>query len=186
MLLSMMAMDLGAEKVVGVEANPLMCNIARDILRLNGFTNDTTAGNVRLYEGKFESLNRRSKFVGKPADVVVSETFDAALIGEGFLSMLSHAKSQNLIKKNAKVVPSAATVFVQLLESTFSLPPGDASSNEKIFSHSDSPYLATRKYNLEPLRHHRPGGVFTVRYLDEQNALRSVECNFSTVIFLIA
>jgi predicted RNA methylase len=30
----MMAIDLGAEKVLGVEANPLMCEIAKEVLKV--------------------------------------------------------------------------------------------------------------------------------------------------------
>lgn len=195
MLLSMMATDLGASKVVGVEANPLMCEVAREVLRLNGYTNDSTTGNIRLYEGRFETLYPGDKQMGKPADIFVSETFDSGLIGENFLSILSHAKTNHLIKKTAIIIPNSATMFVQLLESTFSLPPGrpqgdrsEAKSEAEVResereSERESvimgeehgiapPYRVAGKYNLEPMRRHRPAGVFTVRYLDEQNAVR--------------
>lgn len=165
----MMATDLGASKVVGVEANPLMCEVAREVLRVNNYTNDTTTGNIRLYEGRFESLYRSSKFMGKPADVFVSETFDSALIGENFLSILSHAKTHNLITPDAVVVPNSGTIFVQLLESSLSLPPGSSESEEE---EDLSPFRAAGKYNLEPMRRHRPAGVYTVRHLDEPNAVR--------------
>ena len=188
MLLSMMAMDLGASKVVGVEANPLMCEVAREVLRVNGYTNDSTAGNIRLYEGRFETVYPGDKQMGKPADIFVSETFDSGLIGENFLSVLSHAKTHRLLKKTATIIPNSATMFVQLLESTFSLPPGTpsqaeaeaaaaaAAEGERSAQGSEHdrlpPFRVAGKYNLEPMRRHRPAGVFTVRYLDEQNAVR--------------
>jgi len=52
MLLSMMALDLGAKRVLGVESNPLMCSIAREVLLLNNYSSPSIA----LYEGAFETL----------------------------------------------------------------------------------------------------------------------------------
>jgi hypothetical protein len=56
----------------------------------------------------------------QPADVFISETFDAALLGERFISILSHAKSSGMLRKDAVIIPSAAVVHVQLLQSTVS------------------------------------------------------------------
>ena len=61
------------------------------------------------------------KQLKKPADVMVSETFDAALIGEKFLSILTHAKTSGVLKKNALIIPNSAVIFGTLLESTLSL-----------------------------------------------------------------
>jgi len=63
MLLSMMAVELGAAKVLGVEANPLMGKIAKEVLRGNNYTNDTDRGNIRLHIGHFEDLKRGGKHV---------------------------------------------------------------------------------------------------------------------------
>ena len=52
MLLSMMALDLGAKRVLGVESNPLMCSIAREVLSLNNYS----SASIALYEGAFETL----------------------------------------------------------------------------------------------------------------------------------
>ena len=52
MLLSMMALDLGATRVLGVESNPLMCSIAREVLSLNNYS----SASIALYEGAFETL----------------------------------------------------------------------------------------------------------------------------------
>lgn len=98
----------------------------------------------------------------KPVDIMVSETFDAALIGEKFLSILTHAKSKKLLKRSGVIIPNSATLYGQLLESTLSLKRGG----------NNSAYLAAGKYNLEPMRKYRPSGVYTVRYLNEQNAVR--------------
>ncbi len=152
-------------------------------LQINGYTNDSSRGKVRLYEGLFENIRAGDKLAGKPADVFVSETFDAALIGENFLSILTHAKTNKFIKRNATIIPNSATIFIQLLESTFSLPAGrgamrsgrednSSDSSSEVSGSIASPFLAAGKYNLEPMRRHRPAGVYTVRYLNEQNAVR--------------
>lgn len=98
----------------------------------------------------------------KPATIFVSETFDAALIGEKFLSILTHAKKEKIITADATVIPNSAVIFGQLLESTLSLR-RDA---------NNTPLLNLGKYNLEPMRKYRPSSVYTVRYLNEQNAVR--------------
>jgi hypothetical protein len=93
---------------------------------------------------------------------LVTETFDAALIGEGALSIFNHARTGGFLKSTSIVIPSSAEVFVQLLESTFSLRRGENNSN----------FLHSGKFNLEPMRRFRAADVYTVRYLNEQNAVR--------------
>ena len=63
MLLSMMAADLGAVRVLGVEVNPVMCKLAKEVLQINNFTNNTSSGNIRLYEDRFEKLKVGHKHV---------------------------------------------------------------------------------------------------------------------------
>jgi len=57
-----------------------------------------------------------------PADILVSETLDSSLIGEGFISSLCDAKTRGLITQNATIIPARATVWIQLVETTLSLP----------------------------------------------------------------
>ena len=63
MLLSMMSLSQGAASVLGVEENPTMCKIAREVLKLNNFTHHVKAGRIRLYEGSFQSLHLGHKKV---------------------------------------------------------------------------------------------------------------------------
>lgn len=162
MLLSMMSLKLGASKVLGVESDPSMCKIAREVLRVNNFSRQVISGKISLYEGTFESLHVGHKQLKKPVDIMVSETFDAALIGEKFLSVITHAKSSGVLKKNAIIIPNSAVIFGQLLESTLSLRRGANNTN----------LLVGGMFNLEPMRKYRPSNVYTVRYLNEQNAVR--------------
>lgn len=56
MLLSMISMDLGAAAVLGVEENHNMASIAKEVLRVNNFTNNSNKGKILLFEGSFENL----------------------------------------------------------------------------------------------------------------------------------
>lgn len=113
------------------------------------------------------------------AHVLVSETFDAGLVGENFLSILTHARTSGLLTRRAIIIPSAARVYVQLLESTMSLPmrdvidsDGDGAANSISLNASTKGFLVKQRYNLEPLRRHRRANGYTVRYLNEDNSVR--------------
>ena len=69
------------------------------------------------------------------------------------------------MKKKAVVIPNAAKIYGQLLESTLSLPRGRNGTEFYAFT-------GDKRYNLEPMRGFRPSNVYTVRYLNEQNAVR--------------
>lgn len=56
MLLSMMSARLGAARVLGVESNPTMLTIAKEVLRVNNFTADYRKKRVSIYEGEFQTL----------------------------------------------------------------------------------------------------------------------------------
>ena len=116
------------------------------------------------------------------ADILVSETFDAGLVGENFLSILTHARTSGLLTKRAIIIPSAARVYVQLLESTMSLPMSDKDGSDggaagtttttTSLNASTKGFLVKQRYNLEPLRRHRRANGYTVRYLNEDNSVR--------------
>lgn len=105
-------------------------------------------------------------YLQKPFDIMVSETFDAALIGEKFLPILIHAKSSGLLTHDAVIIPNSAIIHAQLMESTFSLPLGST-------QHGLSFHASKEMFNLEPMRRFRHAGGYTVRYLNEANAVRA-------------
>eukprot|EP01035_Chromulina_nebulosa_P023992 gene23992-31147_t len=168
MLLSMMAHRLGAARVVGVEGNPLMAKIAKEVLEINNLSGAVKSGKIQLFEDQFEKLKLGHKKLRKPVDILVSETFDAALIGEKFLSILVHAKSSGLLKPNATIIPHSAIIHAQLMESTFSLPLGNVTEGRDF--HAGVGFGSG--FNLEPMRRFRATGTYTVRYLNEANAIR--------------
>lgn len=69
MLLSMMAADLGAASVLGVEANPVMGGIAAEVLSLNNYTDDPRTGRIRLHVGRFEDVKRSQELVSILSDI---------------------------------------------------------------------------------------------------------------------
>ena len=79
--------------------------------------------------------------------------------------MKTHAKKYKLIKKNAVIIPNSATIYGQLFESTFSL-------QKK--NNNDNNHVHVNKFNitLEPMRKYRLANKYTVRYLNERNAVR--------------
>lgn len=109
-LLAMMAARAGAGEVVACEAVPLIAEKAREIVAANGY-----ADRVRIVAKPSNRLVVGTDMAG-PADVLVTEIFDAALIGEGALATFEDAWAR-LLKPDAIVIPAAATVRAQLVES---------------------------------------------------------------------
>jgi tetratricopeptide (TPR) repeat protein len=106
-LLSMMAARAGAKKVIACEMNTKLARTAREIVEDNGL------------DDKITILNRHSgelimgEDLDEPVRVVVSEIVDAALIGEGVLPSLRHARRE-LSTDDAIMIPAGASVWVQL------------------------------------------------------------------------
>jgi tetratricopeptide (TPR) repeat protein len=107
-LLSMMAVRAGAECVTAVEANKEMAHIARRIIGQNGFEDDIQVFNMH------STLMKVGKELPRPADVVVAEIVDAALLGEGVLPSLRHARAALTVEKPI-MIPQGARVFGALV-----------------------------------------------------------------------
>ncbi|MDA1100529.1 MAG: tetratricopeptide repeat protein [Proteobacteria bacterium] len=107
-LLAMMAARAGAGMVTAVEMDPILADVARQIIADNGFADRIQVLN-RL------SLDLKVGVDLPPADLVVSEVLDVGLLGEGVLATLRHATRQ-LMKPGGRMVPAGAVVFGQLVE----------------------------------------------------------------------
>jgi type II protein arginine methyltransferase len=109
-LLAMMAARAGALHVYACEAQPLLAEKAREIVRANGFADRITIiakTSQQLRVG--EDLPRR-------ADVLVSEIVDTELIGEGICATLNHALRE-LVDPGAAIIPRAGSIRAMLVES---------------------------------------------------------------------
>lgn len=86
-LLAMLAVQAGAAHVYSCEADPLMAEIARNVIDANGMSSRVT-----VLTGLSSDL-----VVGRdlPAlvDVIVTEIVDCGLIGEGLLPTIRHART---------------------------------------------------------------------------------------------
>lgn len=109
-LLALMAARAGAGRVVACEMNPAVAEVARRTVRANGY------GHV------IEVVDRKSTDLAvgdgleRPADVLVTEVFDAGLLGEEALDTLEDARSR-LLATGAAMVPGTARLVGRLVES---------------------------------------------------------------------
>ena len=109
-LLAMMAARAGAKETITCEMVALLAELARETIAHNGLA------------GRIVSLNEKSTslVVGKhmscKANLLVTETVDGALLGEGIVSTIAHAKA-NLLTEDAQIIPCAATVYGMIVES---------------------------------------------------------------------
>lgn len=110
-LLAMMAARYGAGFVTSCEMFEPIANIANKIIALNGFED-----RIKIIPKKSENL-----VIGidlpKRADILVTETIDCGLVGEGILPIIRHAR-QVLLTPDATIIPAKAVVKFSLLESS--------------------------------------------------------------------
>lgn len=109
-LLAMMAAKAGAAVVTTCESNPVLAEVAAQIIARHGLSDVVTVVPKRsdqLVVGV--DLPRR-------ADVVVSEIVDCGLIGEGVLSTVAHARN-HLLAPGGTLLPESAGVHGALLSS---------------------------------------------------------------------
>ena len=109
-LLAMMAARAGARETVTCEMVPLLAELARDTVALNGL-----ADRIITLDMKSTSLVIGYQMVHK-ANLLVTETVDCGLLGEGIVPSIAHAKA-NLLTEDAQIVPCAATVYAMVVES---------------------------------------------------------------------
>jgi protein arginine N-methyltransferase 7 len=109
-LLAMMAARAGAKHVVACEELALVAHKAQEIIANNHLQKMITV------------LPKRSTHLvmgidlPAPADVLITEIFDAAFLGENLKEALIDA-SGRLVKPGARVIPMAGKIYVGLLES---------------------------------------------------------------------
>ena len=103
-LLAMMAARAGAAHVTACESVGALADMAKEIIALNGLSDSITI------------VHKHSKdlVVGqdlpRPADILVTEIFDAGLLNENILETVADARAR-LLSPNALILPAAATVF---------------------------------------------------------------------------
>jgi type II protein arginine methyltransferase len=109
-LLAMMAARAGAGSTVSCEMVAPLAELAREVVARNGF-----AGRVSIMGRKSTEISVGD---GMPerANLLVTETVDCGLLGEGIVPSITHAKA-NLLTADARIIPRAASVYAILVES---------------------------------------------------------------------
>lgn len=109
-LLSMMAIQAGAGRVTTCEANPVLAEIARQVIAAHGMANEITV------IPKQSTALVMGRDIDAPADLVVSEVADCGLVGEGLLPTMRHAR-QHLLAEGGQLMPESARLFGFLVDS---------------------------------------------------------------------
>ncbi len=109
-LLAMMAARAGAGETISCEMVVPLAELAREMVARNGF-----AGKIRI-RGKKSTELSVGEDMPRKANLLVTETVDCGLLGEGIVPSITHAKA-NLLTEDARIIPRAATVYALLVES---------------------------------------------------------------------
>ena len=110
-ILSMFAIQSGAKDVFACEMSKKMYDLSLDILSANQMRDCVHV------------LNKVSHDLLIPADIpehvslIVTETLDCGLLGEGIIETLTHAKHELLeASQKAQIIPNGATVYGQIIQ----------------------------------------------------------------------
>jgi type II protein arginine methyltransferase len=109
-LLAMMAARAGAGKTISCEMVAQLAELAREVVARNGF-----AGKIQIMGKKSTDLVVGSDMPQK-ANLLVTETVDCGLLGEGIVPSIAHARA-NLLTEDALIIPRSASVYAMLVES---------------------------------------------------------------------
>lgn len=109
-LLAMMAARAGARETFTCEMVAPLAELARETVARNGLSDRV----VTL--GKKSTDLVISDQMRHKANLLVTETVDCGLLGEGIVATITHARA-NLLAEDARIIPRAATVYAALVES---------------------------------------------------------------------
>ena len=109
-LLSLMASMAGARRVYACEAAEVMAVTAREVF----IHNQEAGARVKLIPKL--SVDMDQEDVPEKVSLIVTETFDAGLLGEHVLETLHHAH-KHLLAPGGKIVPHAASFLVAPIQS---------------------------------------------------------------------
>ena len=153
MLLSMIAAKEGADSVTAIERNAELVALGDKLIKKNG-----VFGKIFLIEDESFNVVAEDYPHLLPADILVSETLDSWVIGEGWLSSLNDAKARGLVAPDATIVPARGKVWMQLTETTLSMP---------------TPAILSGGLDFELLRKKRPRVDMIGNYKDNVKATLS-------------
>lgn len=104
-LLAIYAKEANAKQIAACDSSPIMCEMAKEAFRRNGCSDQ-----INLIEKHSTQLDAQSDLGGK-VDLVITETMDCGVFGEGLLQTLIHAK-EHLLKANGQIIPAYVKLYV--------------------------------------------------------------------------
>jgi type II protein arginine methyltransferase len=108
-LLAMMAARAGAERIYTCEMNDVIADFAERIVSANGYANK-----IKIIAKKSQDLVLGNDLAEK-VDVLVTETVDSALLGEGIIPIVLHAR-KHLLREGGQIIPRRARMYAALLQ----------------------------------------------------------------------
>lgn len=109
-LLAMMAARAEAKQTISCEMVAPIAELARWTVARNGYGNK-----VVILDKKSTDIWMGVDMIEK-ADLLVTETVDCGLLGEGIIPTILHAR-ENLLKEGAQIIPKSASVYATIIES---------------------------------------------------------------------
>jgi predicted RNA methylase len=109
-LLAMMAARAGAKEVISCEMLTPIAELASHTVACNGH-----GDRIKILDKKSTTMQVGIDLTRK-ANLLVTETVDCGLLGEGIIQSIGHARA-NLLTEDAKIIPRAASVIAMLVES---------------------------------------------------------------------
>lgn len=109
-LLAMVAARAGAGHVTTCEANPLLAEVAREVIARHGLSDRITV------LPRHSTTLRVGHDLPRQVDLMVSEVVDCGLVGEGILPTLRHARRE-LVRPGGVIMPARGALFGQLVDS---------------------------------------------------------------------
>lgn len=108
--LAMAAARAGAGRVITCEMNPILAEIARQVVAEHGLSDVIT-----VIDRPSTEL-RLGWDLDRPVDVLISEIVDCGIIGEGLLPSVRHARD-HLLAVDGTMLPSAARLYGRVVSS---------------------------------------------------------------------
>ena len=141
-LLSMIAIESGAKKVVTCESIKTIADNAKKIIHKNGYQKKINVINKKSTEVKIgEDIPRK-------ADLLISEILSSEFVGEGVRESVSDA-TKRLLKENGRIIPQSGCIKIALLGDTREIKESIYTGKSCGFDLSDFNSISQRKFMLK-------------------------------------
>ncbi|CAF1019337.1 unnamed protein product [Adineta steineri] len=102
-------------RITACEVFQPMAKIAKKCIEKNALSHC-----IRVIDKRSTELDLENDLQGDRINIIVAEVFDTELIGEGALRTFSEAcKHLTIDNENLRIIPARATIYVQLVQSSF-------------------------------------------------------------------